>query len=140
MKFKQFLAQLADQDGFIPTAHLRWVIRSNTRNTAREEAIAAEVIRQANPRENITGSFPWGPEQSMILQQLWRKTDGSDSQWRDVTTHDADKLFSTHQTKQGPLPVPNTFSDPEEIQPNFKQRLAELLGDDYDETSSDDLL
>ena len=46
------------------------VIRKNPRKTAREEAIAAEIIEQANPREHITGHFPWGPEQQMVLQQL----------------------------------------------------------------------
>ena len=137
MKFKQFLEILTDEDGFIPTAHLRWVIRQNPRNTAREEAIAAEVIRQANPRENITGSYPWGPEQALVLQQLWVKASDTTNlvvqDWRDVPTADADKLFATHQTKHGPLPVPNTLSGPEQIPADFHGRLGEILGEDYDE-------
>ena len=146
MKFKEFLALLADPEGFIPTYHLRWVIRQNDRNTAREEAIVAEVLRQANPRSNITSSFPWGPEQSLVLQQLWSKrVEGPQKgqynltqEWRDVPIHDADKLFTTHPTKHGPLPVPNSLTGPEEIQPDFKQRLGEILGDDYYETDAND--
>lgn len=130
MKFKQLLALVADADGSIPTARLRFVIRSNPRHTAREEAIAAEVLRQANPRENITGHYPWGPEQSLVLQQLWITHD-QQQEWRDVPTANADHLFSTVQTKHGSLPIPNSILEPGQIRADFQQRLHDVLGADY---------
>ena len=45
MKFKQYLALVTSTDGSIPTPTFRWNIRQNKRPTAREEAIAAEVIK-----------------------------------------------------------------------------------------------
>lgn len=125
MKFKDYLATISDSSGFFPLPHLRWIIKKNTRPTAREEAIAAEVIRQANPRENISGSYPWGPEEQMILQQLW--TDGTDIQWRNVPVHAADSLYSV----QDGLPVPNAVNEPGAVVGDFRERLSEILGDDF---------
>ena len=53
MNFKQFLTLIADPDGFIPTSHLRWVINTNTRSTAREEAIALGRARHEQPVEDV---------------------------------------------------------------------------------------
>lgn len=133
MKFKDYLASITDPSGFFPLPHLRWIIKKNTRPTAREEAIAAEVIRQANPRENITGSFPWGQEEQLVLQQLWMNPDKvSDlyngiAEWRDVPIDNADTLF----TEQDGLPVPNAVNEPGAVVGDFRGRLREVLGEDF---------
>jgi hypothetical protein len=133
MKFKQYLAFLVDPNGLIPTPRLRWVIRRNKRPTAREEAIAAEVIRQANPRENITGHFSWGPEEQMVLQQLWVRDNGVGI-WRDVPIKGAEKLFSTVETEHGDMPVPNAVKEPGVVQGDFRERLREVLGEEDQDT------
>ena len=129
MKFKQLLQLLSDQNGFFPTPQLQWVIRKNPRNTAREEAIAAEVLKQANPRENISGSYPWGPEEQLVLQQLWIKPgDTMTAEWRDVPTAGAEQLYSMTSTEFGDIPIPNAIKEPGQIKGDFQQRLNELLG------------
>lgn len=141
MKFKQYLALLAGPDGFIPTPHLQWVIRKNTRSTAREEAIVAEVIKQANPRENITGHFPWGPEEQMVLQQLWIKETKTPSgyrdyaydvreEWRDVPIEGAEDLFSTVSTEHGDMPVPDAVREPGVVRGDFQGRIREAMGEE----------
>jgi hypothetical protein len=131
MKFKQLLQLLSDLDGFFPTPQLQWVIRKNPRNTAREEAIAAEVLKQANPRENISGSYPWGPEEKLVLQQLWVNSnfDGTEViEWRDVPIKGAEQLYSMTSTEFGDIPIPNAIKEPGQIKGDFQQRLNELLG------------
>lgn len=130
MKFKQYLALIADSNGFVPTPRLQWVIRQNPRKTAREEAIAAKVIEQANPRENITGHFPWGPEEQMVLQQLWIHPRGSVCKWRDVPTKGASDLYSVEQTEHGELPVPNAVKEPGQVEGDFRERVKEISGED----------
>jgi hypothetical protein len=125
MKFKQYLSIISDNH-FIPTPRFQWVIRKNPRKTSREEAIAASVIEQANPRENITSHFPWGPEEQLVLQQLWIGDDTAE--WRDVPIRDAKKLFSVEETEDGEIPIPNAVKEPGMIQGDFQQRLNELLG------------
>ena len=132
MKFQQFLQFIADRDGFIPSMHLRWVIHQNPRNTAREEAIAATILEQANPRENITGHFPWGPEQNMVLQQLWFHPHRQEIEWRDIPVKDAQELYSVVSTEHGDLPVPNAVKEPETVRADFQARLKEILGEDYE--------
>lgn len=127
MKFKTYLDAITSQDGFFPTPHLRWIIKKNSRPTAREEAIAAEVLVQANPRENITGHYGWGPEEQLVLQQLWIRPAQETAEWRDVPTHDAAKLFSD----QDGLPVPNAVKEPGQIVGDFRGRLKEILGEDF---------
>jgi len=127
MKFKQFIQFIADPDGAIPTMRLRWVIYNNPRSTAREEAIAASVIEQANPRENITSHFPWGPEQQLILQQLWIHPEQETAEWRDIPIKGAEDLYSVAQTKHGDLPVPNTVKEPGMFRCDFQQRIKEML-------------
>ena len=129
MKFQQFLKLITSPDGFVPTGHLCWTIRQNPRSTARQEAIAAEIIEKSNPRENITDHFPWGPEQQMILRQLWIHPKNELVEWRDVPIEDAENLFSTVDTKHGPLPVPNAINEPGFVKADFQQRIQELLGD-----------
>lgn len=129
MKFKKFLDLTTGPDGFVPTPRLQWVIRKNTRSTAREEAIAAEVLQQANPRENITGHYPWGPEEQLVLQQLWIHPDKELAEWRDVPTKGGEDLYSVGQTDSGDLPVPNAIKEPGMVQGDFKQRLKEALGE-----------
>jgi hypothetical protein len=131
MKFKQFLTAIADPNGFFPAPQLRYIIRTNTRRTAREEAIAAKIIEQANPHENITGHFGWGPEQQLVLQQLWLNKDSGKYEWRDVPIADADKLFSTVDTQYGELPIPNAVREPGVVQADFSERLRELTGEDF---------
>jgi len=131
VKFKQYLTLISDPDGFIPTTRLWLVIHKNPRKTAREEAIAAEVIQQANPRENITGRYPWGPEETVILQQLWFHPDREQSEWRDVPVKDADKLYSVEQTECGDLPVPNALKEPGIVRADFPQRLKDITGNNY---------
>lgn len=132
MKFKQYLALIGDPKGFIPTPRFKWVIRQNPRKTAREEAIAAEVLKQANPRENITGHFPWGPEQQLVLQQLWIHPDREIAEWRDIPIEGASDLYSTEETEFGPLPVPNVIKEPGMIRGDFGKKIKEMLGDDID--------
>ena len=138
MKFKQYLALIADPDGFIPTPHFRWDIRKNTRETAREEAIAADILEQANPRENITWHFPWGKEEQMVLQQLWIHSgwEAADTmtgkellspQWRDIPTPGAKDLYTTVPTDSGELPVPNAVKEPGVVKGDFQQRIHEML-------------
>lgn len=123
MKFKDYVN--AGKDGFLPTPALRWVIRTNDSPTAREEAIAAKVLRAANPRENITGSYPWGEEQQMVLQQLWRS--GGKSDWRDVPIEGAEEHYTTEEG----LTVPNAVKEPGQVVGNFDEKLKDILGDDY---------
>lgn len=130
MKFKDYLAAIADSSGFIPIARFHWVIRKNPRKTAREEAIAAEIIEQANPRENITGHFPWGPEQKLVLQQLWYHPTQHDAEWRDVPIKGTKDLFSTEETEHGELPVPNAVKEPGMVRGDFAARIKEALGEE----------
>jgi hypothetical protein len=130
VKFKQYLSLISDPTGFIPTPRFQWVIRKNDRSTSREEAIAAEVIRQANPRENITGHYPWGPEEQFVLQQLWIQPDTESIEWRDVPTAGVNDLYSNVNTEFGELPVPNAVKEPGVVQADFGQRLREILGGD----------
>lgn len=127
MKFKQYLALITAPDGFIPTPHFRWEIRQNARSTAREEAIAAHVLEQANPRENITGHFSWGPEQQLVLQQLWIHPDREVTEWRDTPTKGAEELYSVVPTEHGDLPVPNAVKEPGVVQGDFQQRIRKIL-------------
>jgi hypothetical protein len=144
MKFKQYLRIISDEHGFIPTPRFQWVIRKNERNTAREEAVVAEIQRQANPRENITGRFPWGDEEQMVLQQLWVHPEAETAAfpaahheyavWRDVPIRGAEELYTVEQTEHGDMPVPNAVREPEQVQGDFDARLKELLGEEpYDE-------
>jgi hypothetical protein len=130
MKFREYLSLIADADGFIPTPRFRRVIRKNPRKTAREEAIAAKVIEQANPRENISGHYPWGPEEQFVLEQLWIHPEKETGQWRDVPTAGAEELYSIEDTEYGDLPVPNAVKEPGTIRGDFGQRIRELLGED----------
>jgi len=129
MKFKDYLALITAPNGFIPLPVFQWAIQKNPRKTAREEAIAAEVIRQANPRENISGSYPWGPEQQIVLQQLWINPDRDLIEWRDVPMPAGKTLYSVEDTQYGPLPVPNAIQQPETIVANFHDRIKEALGE-----------
>ena len=135
MKFKTYLALIADPAGFIPIPRFQWVIKKNPRKTAREEAIAAEVIQQANPRENITGHYPWGPEEQMVLQQLWIHPEKELIEWRDVSAEDAAELYSVEETEFGDLPVPRAINEPGTIQGDFKQRIRDILGEDIDDSA-----
>ena len=129
MKFKRYQQLIADLNGFIPTPRFQWVIRKNERSTAREEAVLAEVMQKANPRENITGRFPWGAEEQMVLQQLWIHPIGR-SEWRDIPIRDAEALYSTEQTKSGEeFPVPNALKEPGMVKGDFPERLKEALGE-----------
>jgi len=130
MKFKEYIALVTDPAGFIPTARFRWVIRKNPRKTAREEAIAATIIESANPRENITGRYPWGKEEQMILQQLWIHPDQEGVKWLDVPTAGAAELYTVEDTEFGELPVPNAVKQPGMVRGDFQQRIRELLGED----------
>ncbi len=127
MKFKEYLAIIADPAGFIPIPRLRWSIKKNPRKTAREEAIAAEVLQQANPRENITGRFPWGAEEQMVLQQLWIHPEKELIEWRDVSTKKAAELYSVEETEFGNLPVPNAVKEPGMVRGDFGQRIRDIL-------------
>lgn len=134
MKFKEYLALISDDNGSFPTQRLRWTIRKNPSKTAREEAIAAEVLRQANPRSNITGHFPWGPEEQLVLQQLWVQPKTGAALWRDVPIKGAESLYSTEKTKFGDLHVPNAIKEPGTVRGSFTDRIHEALGegDDYE--------
>ena len=133
MKFKQYLALIRDKDGFIPTPNLRWVIRKNDRATAREEAIAASIIEQANPRENITGHYGWDKEEQLVLQQMWINPSNEYIKFVDVPIQGAEDLYTTEDTKYGPMPVPNAIKAPGTIVGNFHERLDDILGKDYQE-------
>jgi len=122
MKFKDYVNLITD-NGAIPIPRFRWELRKNTRKTAREEAILGEVIRQANPRQNISGRHPWGPEEDWVLQQLWLK--GNDFEWRDVPKKDQ-HLYSTVETEFGELPVPNALK-PGVIPMDLREKLREIL-------------
>ena len=128
MKFKAYLDLIAGPGGFIPTPRFQWIIQKNLRKTAREEAIAAEVLRQANPRENISGHYPWGPEEQCVLQQLWIHPESELAEWRDIHTAGTSELYSVEQTKTGDLPVPNAVKEPGTIRGDFRQRLRDILG------------
>ncbi len=130
MKFKEYIAIISDPAGFIPTPRLQWIIRKNTRATAREEAILGAVIEQANPRENVTGSFSWNAEEQPILQQLWITPDRVDAEWRDVDIKGAEDLFTEVETKFGPMPVPNAVKEPGVVPMDLKNRVREMLGED----------
>ncbi len=127
MKPKDYIKSITDPLGFVPTPYLRRVIRKNPRKTAREEAIAHSVIEQANPRENITGSHPWGPEEQFVLQQLWIHDDKM-PEWRDVPTAD-EGLYSVEYTDFGELPVPNAIRQPGTVQMNIQDKIREALGE-----------
>jgi hypothetical protein len=130
VKFRQFLQFVSDDNGFIPTTRFRWVIHRNPRSTAREEAIAAEVLRQANPRENLSGSYPWGPEETKVLEQLWIHAKNELLVWRPVPTKDAAKLYSVVSTEYGDLPIPNSIKQPGTVHGDFAARVKEILGQD----------
>ncbi len=129
MKSKTYIALITGQDGFIRFPHFQWVIHKNPRKTAREEAIAAEIIEKANPRENITGHYPWGPEEQMVLQQLWIHPEKELVEWRDVPTAKAAELYSVEETEFGPLPIPNSVKEPGMVRGDFGQRIREILGE-----------
>jgi hypothetical protein len=129
VKFKDYMALIADDRGFVAIPRFQWVIRKNSRSTAREEAIAAKVIEMANPRENITGHYPWGPEEQMVLQQLWIHPENELVEWRDVPTTGSKDLYSVEQTERGDLPVPTSVQTPGTVQGDFKQRLRDVLGE-----------
>jgi hypothetical protein len=124
MKFREYLALMSDDAGFIPTPHLRRVIRKNTRPTAREEAIAASVLEQANPRDNISGHAGWDKEETVVLQQLWIQPESGTTQWRDVPTLDS-HLYST--TESG-MPVPNAVRQPEAVPMDLYAKVRQALG------------
>jgi hypothetical protein len=127
MKTRKLLLDLAaDPNGFVPTTSLRWVIRKNDRPTAREEAIATKIIQEANPRENLSGHFPWGPEEQLVLQQLWRHRDTAEPQWRDVPVEGAESLYSTVSSQFGDIPIPNAVREPGVVRADFQERLNEL--------------
>ncbi len=128
MKFKQYLTLVTDQKGFFPIRRC-WFIHQNPRKTAQEEAIAAKVIEQANPRENITGHFPWGAEQQLVLRELWVHSESLEFEWRDMPIIGAEELYST----QDGLPVPNAVKEPGQVVGDFNERLGEILGEDYRE-------
>ncbi len=130
MKFKTYLALITDPLGFIPIPRLQWVIKKNPRKTAREEAIAAEIIEVANPRENITGHYPWRAEEQMVLQQLWIHPEKELIEWRDVRTEKAAELYSVEETEFGDLPIPNILKEPGMVRGDFQQRIREILGED----------
>jgi len=134
VKFKDYLRLVADLNGFVPTQRLRWIIRKNDRPTAREEAIVAKVIEAANPRNNITGHYGWGPEEQMVLQQLWINPETTAIDWRDIPTKDATKFYSVEETDSGPLPIPNFIKEPGAVQGDFGKRVSEILGKDIDDS------
>ena len=132
MKTKQLLAIIfpPDKQGFIAIPRFHFDLRKNTRPTAREEAIAAKIIEAANPRENISGHYGWGPEESLVLQQLWIQPDKELLEWRDVPTRDAENLYSMTSTEFGDIPIPNAIKEPGAIKGDFQQRLREILGEE----------
>jgi len=128
VKHKNYQAAITDENGFVLTPHSRLIFRQNLRNTAREEAIAASVLQQANPRENITGSHPWGPEEQWVRQQLWIH-DTKQPEWRDEPRLDR-HLYSVVETEYGPLPVPETIKQPGQVPMDLAARVKEALGED----------
>ena len=128
MKFREYLDLICDEEGWIPIPHVREVIRENTRSTAREEAIAASILEQANPRENLSGHAGWDQEETWVLEQLWIHLETSELQWRDVPRHDQ-HLYTTQETRLGPLPVPNAVRKPETIPMDLRAKIREALGD-----------
>jgi len=126
MKPKDYLAIITDKDGWIATPHIHKVLRKNSRNTAREEAIAHEVIKQANPRENISGSHPWGPEEKWVYVQLWVHPKLG-SQWRDVPTSN-EPGYTIEDTQQGELPIPDAVRQPAAVPMDLQARVREVLG------------
>ncbi len=124
MKYRQFIKLITGPDGFLPTPHLRRIIRKNDRPTAREEAIAAKVIEEANPRENISGHYGWDKEETFILQQLWIRPSDEQAEWRDVPISGADYLVS--YTEDG-MPVPEAVREPAVLEMDLVQRIRELL-------------
>ena len=132
MKFKQYIALSTDSDGYVALPPCYWVIRKNPRPTAREEAIAARIIEEANPRENITHGFPWGPEQQMVLQQLWVHPESGDAKWKDVPVKGAKNLYTNVPTEHGDLPVPNAIKEPGVVRGDFGERIKEMLGEGGD--------
>ena len=129
MKFKQYLQAISDNHGFFPTNHLKWTVQKNPRPTAREEAIAAQILEQANPRENISAHAGWDKEETLVLQQLWLNPTSHETQWRDVPNQDLEDLYSTKNTKYGPMPVPNAISQPETVKADFTDKIREALGE-----------
>ena len=128
MTFEQFMSLFCDSRGFVPTPAFRRVLQKNTRSTAREEAIAHEVLRQANPRENISGSHPWQPEEQWVLQQLWIH-DTLDPEWREIPTLDA-HLYEMEATPDGQeLPVPNAVKQPGAIPMDLAAKIREAMGE-----------
>jgi hypothetical protein len=131
MKFKDYLRLITDDTGFMPLPRIRAVIRRNKRKTAREEAIAAEVLRQANPRENISGHYPWGPEEQWHLQQLWINVTTEEVEWRDVLPSGVKHLYSIEETEYGDLPVPNSIREPGVVvMDDLRDKIREAMGDD----------
>ena len=128
MKPKTYLSIITDERGFIPTPHLRRVLVKNTRKTAREEAIAAKIIEAASPRENISGSHPWGPEEQIAIQQLWIHDDGH-TEWRPIPFDDSD-LYTVQNTEYGDLPVPNAVRQPAAVPMDLAQKVREALGEE----------
>lgn len=126
MKFKQYLSIMVDDRGFFPIPKFRWVLNKNTRKTAREEAIAASVLQQANPRENISKSHPWGPEEQWILQQAWIHPETLEVELRPVPFNDK-HLYTTAETEHGPLPIPNAIKEPEILPMDLHEKLRELF-------------
>lgn len=124
MKFREYVNLIKDPDGFFPTLRLRRIIRRNTRKTAREEAIAAEVIRQANPRSNITGHYPWSTEEQFVFQQLWVRESPSAVEWRDIPTAGEKELFTVDESG---LPIPNALKEPEVVEMDLYGKVRELL-------------
>jgi len=135
MNFKQFQSIMSDKDGFVPTPRFRQVIQTNTRSTAREEAIAAKIIESANPRENVTGHYGWGAEQQIVLQQLWIHPKREEIEWRDIPVKGDQQLYSVVSTEHGPLPVPEAVKEPETIRADFHERLKDILGEDAADTN-----
>jgi len=128
VKFREYLDLIGDEGGWIPLPRFREVVRHNTRPTSREEAIAASVLEQANPRENISGHAGWGQEETIALEQLWIHLETSELQWRDVPRLDK-HLYSIQDTRLGPLPVPNAVRKPETIPMDLRAKIREALGE-----------
>jgi len=126
MKFKEYLDIIADADGFLPTPHLQQTIRRNKRPTAREEAIAAKIIEQANPRENISGRAGWDKEETIVLQQLWIHPQRNVAEWRDVMLLNK-HLYSIENTKHGPMPVPNAVREPGTVTMDLHAKIREAI-------------
>jgi hypothetical protein len=130
MDFQEYIQLISDNRGFFPTQCFRRIIHKNPRNTAREEAIAHEVLRQANPRQPISGSHPWAPEEQFVYQQLWIHTQNQDPEWRDIPTLDS-HLYEVETTPDGKqLPVPNAVKQPQAIPMDLQAKIREALGEE----------